>query len=141
MFWVCGWIWIFGNDINRSNLFYGEIKRRLNLRKACCLSVQNLLSFFLYLKTWRLKYSELYFVQWANKCTINWQSILLLLHVATLLCHLHGACSQYLLSYISMLMQSWWYNLKWTYFCNLAGTIYKLPEEDTVVSKHVGEVW
>jgi len=28
-----------------------------------------------------------YFVQWTNKCTINWQIIVLLLHVSTLLCH------------------------------------------------------
>ena len=28
-----------------------------------------------------------YFVQWTNKCTINWQIIILLLHVSTLLCH------------------------------------------------------
>jgi len=38
--------------------------------------------------------------------------ILLLLHVSTLLYHLQEARSQYLLSYISMSMQAWWYNLK-----------------------------
>jgi hypothetical protein len=27
-----------------------------------------------------------------------------------------------------------------TYLCNLAGTDYELPEDDTVVSKHVGAV-
>jgi len=28
-----------------------------------------------------------YFVQWTNQCTINWQIIILLLHVSTLLCY------------------------------------------------------
>jgi hypothetical protein len=27
-----------------------------------------------------------------------------------------------------------------TYVCNLAGTEYELPEDDTIVSKHVGAV-
>jgi len=27
-----------------------------------------------------------------------------------------------------------------TYLCNLAGTDYELPEDDTIVSKHVGAV-
>jgi hypothetical protein len=27
-----------------------------------------------------------------------------------------------------------------TYLCNLAGTDYKLPEDDTIASKHVGAV-
>jgi hypothetical protein len=41
------------------------------------------------------------FIQWTNKCTINWQIIvllfiILLLHVSTLLCHLQGTRSQYL---------------------------------------------
>jgi len=54
--------------------------------------------------------------------------IILLLHVSTLLFFLQGARSQYLLNYISMSMQSWWYNLK---FQN---------EDDTMVSKHVGAV-
>ena len=31
-----------------------------------------------------------------NQCTINWQIIILLLHVSTLLCHLQGVRSQYL---------------------------------------------
>jgi len=39
-----------------------------------------------------------YFVQWTNKCKINWQFIILLLHVSTLLCHLQGARSQYIFS-------------------------------------------
>jgi hypothetical protein len=30
-----------------------------------------------------------------NECTINWQIILLLLHVSTLLCHPQGASSEY----------------------------------------------
>ena len=54
----------------------------------------------------------LFFVQWTNKCTINWQIIILLLHVLTLLCHLQGARSQYLLSYTIMSIQHWWYNFK-----------------------------
>jgi len=27
-----------------------------------------------------------------------------------------------------------------TYLCNLAGTDYELPDDDTIVSKHVGAV-
>ena len=46
-----------------------------------------------------------------QKCTINWQIIILLLHVSTLLCRPQRARSHYLLSYISMPMQPWWYNL------------------------------
>jgi hypothetical protein len=52
------------------------------------------------------------FLQWNNKCTINWQIITLLLHASTLLCHLQGACVPYLLSYTSIAMQYWWYILK-----------------------------
>ena len=50
-----------------------------------------------------------YFLQWTNKRTINWQFIIIPLHVSTLMCHLQAARSQYLLS---TSMQSWWYNLK-----------------------------
>jgi hypothetical protein len=39
-----------------------------------------------------------------NKCTINLQIIILLLHVSTLLCHPQGA-SQYLASYTSITIQ------------------------------------
>ena len=35
-----------------------------------------------------------------NQCTINWQCIILILHVSTLLWHLHQAHISYLLSYI-----------------------------------------
>jgi hypothetical protein len=45
-----------------------------------------------------------YFVQWTNNCTINWQFIILLVHVSTLFCYPQGA-HQYLLSYINMSMQ------------------------------------
>jgi hypothetical protein len=45
-----------------------------------------------------------YFVQWTNKCAINWQIIILLLHVLTLLCHLQGAHST-VLSYRSVSLQ------------------------------------
>jgi hypothetical protein len=27
------------------------------------------------------------------------------------------------------------------YFCNLGSTDYELPEDDTIVSKHLGAVW
>jgi hypothetical protein len=37
-----------------------------------------------------------YFIQWTNKCAMNWQIIILLLHVSTLLCHLQGAHCRYL---------------------------------------------
>jgi hypothetical protein len=34
-----------------------------------------------------------YFVQWTNKCTINWQIITIFLHILTLMCHLQGVHS------------------------------------------------
>jgi len=37
-----------------------------------------------------------YFEQRTNQCTINGQIIIPLLQVSALLCHLQGACSQYL---------------------------------------------
>ena len=54
-----------------------------------------------------------FFLQWTNKCMINWQFIMLLLiilllHVSILLCNLQGACSQYLPNYINRSAQSWW---------------------------------
>jgi len=57
--------------------------------------------------TVKIKYTFDLFVQSTNKCTINWQFIilfliLLLLNVSTQLCHLQGGHGQYLLSYISM---------------------------------------
>jgi len=66
-------------------------------------------------------------------------------------CHLQGARSQYLLSYISMSNAAVGdYSLKFrgcyitktasTYLCNLAGTDYEPPEDDTIVSTHVGAV-
>jgi len=36
------------------------------------------------------------FYKMTNQCTINWQMIILLLHVSALLCHPQGARSQYL---------------------------------------------
>ena len=47
------------------------------------------------------------FCTMTNQCTTNWQIIILLLHVSTLLCHLQGAHSQYLLCYISISVQLW----------------------------------
>jgi hypothetical protein len=54
MFWKCGKVQIFGNEITNQNLIQEEIKRRMNLGNACYHLVQNLLSFHLLSKTLKL---------------------------------------------------------------------------------------
>jgi len=91
-----------------------------------------------------------------NQQVHNWSKIYytglyypaLLLHVSTLLCHIQGVRSQYLLRYMDIWTQHWWYitlhyitcitNTVFIYPCNLAGTDYELPEDDPIASKHVG---
>jgi hypothetical protein len=53
------------------------------------------------------------YVNWTNKCTLDGKFItlfyiLLLLHVSTLTHHLQGALIRCLLSYVNVLLQSWW---------------------------------
>ena len=57
-----------------------------------------------------------------KKCTIISQ-IIPILRVSILLCHPQGACNQY---HAKLQVTTW------------QGIDYKLPEEDTIVSKHVG---
>jgi len=47
----------------------------------------------IYIYIYTHTHTHIFFVQWTNKCTFNWQIIILLLHVSTLLCHLQGARS------------------------------------------------
>jgi len=65
-----------------------------------------------------------------NKCTIISQ-IITLLHVSTLSCHLQGACNPYLVKItifqIQLLVIQLWQDID-----------YVLPEDDTIVPKHVG---
>jgi len=63
-----------------------------------------------------------YLVKLHNKCTIISQ-IIPLLHVSTLSCHPQGACNQYIAKLQVTTSQ---------------GIHYKLPENDRIVSKHVG---
>ena len=59
----------------------------------------------------------------------NYFTIITLLHVSTLSCHRQGTCNQYLAK------------LHKYFKCGCAnrqGIDYKLPEDDMIVSKHVG---
>ena len=65
---------------------------------------------------WSYNYSAVelffYFVQLANKCSINWQFIILLLHASILSCHLQAACSQYLLNFTYVFWREHMWNFK-----------------------------
>jgi hypothetical protein len=85
--------------------------------EVCCWTAERKLRWYCTVFLSGKQKKKNYFVQWTKQRTINWQIIILLLHVSTLLCHLQGAHSQYLLSYLSMSTQFWWYNFKISHFC------------------------
>jgi len=94
-----------------------------------------------------------------NKCTIISQ-IITLLHVSTLSCHPQGACNLYFASYTSIsnaavgnrftikmfhvgfmqVINRITNSCIWITCVTWQGIDYKLLEDDTIVSKHIG-VW
>ena len=74
----------------------------------------------------------LLFCTMTNKFT-NISQIITPLHVSTLLCHLQGACNQYFAK-----LHKYFNNCFWNACVTWQGINYKLPEDDTIVSKPVG---
>ena len=80
----------------------------------------------------RLLHFIFLFCTMTNKCTIISQ-IITLLRVSTLSCHPQGSCNQHLAK-----LNNHYQQLHLKSCVTWQGIYYKLPADDTIVSKHVG---